>query len=128
MRRPWILFVEDDPDTLEVFVDALLEAGFVAEGVSSVNAALLKLRSETPPCAVVCDVMMPTSSGIDLVVAMKADPALQSIPVTLVSGLLPIPLPPGMKVAAMLTKPFSLADVVALLEQQCPPKARAAQP
>jgi DNA-binding NtrC family response regulator len=124
MRRPWILFVEDDPDTLDVFIDALSEAGFLVTGVPSVEEALLLLRGGAPPCAVICDVLLPTGSGVDLVVAMQADSALQSIPVTLVSGLLPIALPAGVKVAATLSKPFSMEDVIALLEQQCPPGAR----
>ena len=124
MERPWILFVEDDPDTLDVFVQALSEAGFLAKGAPSVAAALLLLRDEAPPCAVICDVMMPSASGIDLVVAMEADTRLKSIPVTLVSGLLPIAVPAGIRVAAMLSKPFSIEAIVELLGQQCPPEAR----
>jgi DNA-binding NtrC family response regulator len=120
MPQPWILLVEDDADSRESLLDVLSDAGFLAKGAASVAAALSLLHGKDPPCAVICDIVMPMSSGIDLVLAMHKDPILQSVPVTLVSGLIPISLPAGVKVAASLSKPFSIDEIVACMEQQCP--------
>ncbi len=85
MPAPTVLVVEDDPTILQ-----LLEVNFEMEGFDVLLAAdgaigLDQVRAHKPDI-VVCDVMMPNMSGLELVAALRADVALSAIPVILLSA------------------------------------------
>lgn len=83
---PKILVAEDDD-----FLNKLCSAKLMKEGFTVVSAvdgveALEKIRIEKPDL-ILLDVIMPKKNGFDVLREMKEDPALQIIPVVMVSNL-----------------------------------------
>jgi CheY-like chemotaxis protein len=79
---PLILVVDDHLSTLELF-GALLEAsGYRALLALTGPEALRKAHQHTPQL-VITDLHMPGMDGAELASAMKADPALRSVPVVM---------------------------------------------
>jgi DNA-binding response OmpR family regulator len=85
MAEPTVLVVEDDPTILQ-----LLEVNFDMEGFGVLKAVDgqdgLERALATAPDIIVSDVMMPRMSGLEMVIALKADPTTKSIPVILLSA------------------------------------------
>ncbi len=81
-----VLVVDDDPVMRELAAANLAEAGFEAVVAADGAAGLAAARGAEPPILVVTDVDMPSMSGFDLTRALRADPALASIPVIVITG------------------------------------------
>lgn len=123
MAAPTVLVVEDDPTILQ-----LLEVNFEMEGYTVLRAVdgaigLEQARTGSPDI-IVSDVMMPNMSGIELVTALKQDPATAAIPVILLSAKAQgADVRQGIEAGAdeYMTKPFEpldlIARVTALLER-----------
>ena len=77
-----VLVVDDDPQALEYIQDALSEAGFTPIVTPDPKDALL-LTAEQRPHLVLLDLVMPNSSGIDL---MKDILRITDVPIIFVSG------------------------------------------
>ncbi len=80
-----IVVAEDEFLIADMLVVSLEEAGHVVHEAAH-GAAALKLVREVMPDLVITDFMMPLMTGLELAEAMKADSALQGIPILLVSG------------------------------------------
>lgn len=81
-----VLIVDDDSRNRKL-EEALLRAdGYAVQSVDSGAAALATIGS-TPPDLVLLDLMMPGMDGFEVIRRMKADPAMQAIPVILVTAL-----------------------------------------
>jgi adenylate cyclase len=82
---PLILAVDDLPDNLEILRLRLESQGYqVATAADGVEA--LQRLGELDPDLVLLDVAMPRLDGIEVVRTMRADPALNAIPVILVTA------------------------------------------
>jgi CheY-like chemotaxis protein len=82
--RSTILVVEDDPDTRELY-RMFLEPRFdVVEAADGVNA-LEQLRERSFDL-VITDVHMPNMNGVELIRAIRRDPALEAIPIIVVTS------------------------------------------
>lgn len=81
-----VLVVDDDPDILEIvsIVLGLYDVAVVtaSDGVE----ALAAMRGSGELGLVLLDLMMPRMNGVDVLAAMKRDPALATIPVIVISG------------------------------------------
>ena len=105
-----VLVVEDDP-TLRRVIELMLEArGYVVDQARNGKAALDRM-TELPPDVVVADLMMPLMDGHELLERMRAQPALEAIPVILLTGNLEAARA-GLGADAVLTKPFEPADLI----------------
>jgi len=114
-----VLVVDDDP-----VIVRLLRVNFEMEGYEVVTAAdgdegLTAARTERPD-VVVSDVMMPRLDGLAFAAAMKADPALATVPIILLSAKAQnADIDAGLEIADdYVTKPFDpleLLDRVAAL-------------
>jgi two-component system phosphate regulon response regulator PhoB len=82
--RPRALVVDDEEPLRELIVVTLGDA-FACEEAADGEEALARMR-EAPPDLVMLDVMMPGRNGIDILREMRADPALKSVPVCVVSA------------------------------------------
>ncbi|MGH3001101.1 MAG: response regulator transcription factor [Gaiellaceae bacterium] len=82
--RPRVLVVEDEEPLRELLVVTLGDA-FACEEAGDGEAALARLR-EAPPELVILDVMLPGRSGLDVLREMRVDPALERVPVVVVSA------------------------------------------
>jgi CheY-like chemotaxis protein len=84
--RGWILVVEDDDDIRAIVCMILEENGLSAVGARDGLEALERLRQGPPPAVVLLDLMMPRMDGWQFRKAQLLDPALNEIPVLVVSG------------------------------------------
>jgi DNA-binding response OmpR family regulator len=108
-----VLVVDDDPVILK-----LLEVNFQMDGFDVVCArdgeeALAVARSRQPD-VIVTDVMMPKVSGLDLLAAIREDPATKGIPVLLLSARAQATdVREGLEAGAddYVTKPFEPLDL-----------------
>ncbi len=79
-----VLVVEDHAEMRRYIADGLRAAYQIVEAADG-EAGLLKARAVVPDC-IVSDVMMPGMDGFDFCRAVKTDPALDHIPVILLTA------------------------------------------
>jgi CheY-like chemotaxis protein len=77
--RASILVVEDDPETRELYCMFLSPSFDVAEAEH--GAIALDLLRQRPFDLVITDIHMPVMNGAELIRAIRADPALEHIPI-----------------------------------------------
>ena len=80
--RPLILVVDDEPDILRLLELALTEEGFEVLGVRRA-AEVVPLVRERRPALVLLDIMLPDSSGLDLLDEIRA---FSTVPVILLTA------------------------------------------
>lgn len=84
LRR--ILFVEDEPDIREIVRLTLeLVGGFEVQACATGNEALQRLQNFIPDF-ILLDVMMPDMDGPATLVALRALPGMQTLPVAFVTA------------------------------------------
>jgi two-component system chemotaxis response regulator CheY len=117
----YVLVIDDDADLRETFGMVLASAGHAFETAVDGADALLQLRDgRAPPCLVLLDLMMPRMSGFELREVMKADPALSSIPVVVVTGAGALAdRRAGELDAQILTKPVELSVLLDAVNRHC---------
>ena len=81
-----VLVVDDDPAARELHRRTLAREGWDVQEAVDGATALVALRAVAPPSLVVLDLTMPGMDGFGVLAAMRADPALQGVPVLVVSG------------------------------------------
>ena len=114
MSDPTVLVVEDDPVILR-----LLEVNFELEGFTVLlahdGAEGIEVARANQPDVIISDIMMPRTSGLELVETLKADPDTKGIPIILLSAKAQTSdLKIGMEAGAddYVTKPFEPLDLV----------------
>lgn len=80
-----VLIVNDDPMTLEILAEALLDNGFDVRTAADAREALAEAR-RLPPSLVLADVGMPRVDGFQLCAELKQDVRLGRVPVILLSA------------------------------------------
>jgi DNA-binding response OmpR family regulator len=83
-HRPKILVVDDEPPLRELVVVTLGDA-FVCDEVDNGDEALARLNADHYDL-VMLDVMMPGTSGTDVLRKMRADKELRDVPVIVMSA------------------------------------------
>src|SRR6478672_11406618 len=83
-NRPKILVVDDEPPLRELVVVTLGDA-FVCDEVDNGEEALARLNADHYDL-VMLDVMMPGTSGTDVLRRMRADAGLRDVPVIVMSA------------------------------------------
>ncbi|WP_317931482.1 response regulator transcription factor [Halioxenophilus sp. WMMB6] len=81
-----VLVVDDAPDSLSLINDTLEQAG-ISTLVALDGKQALTIANRLKPDMVLLDAMMPNMDGFETCQALKADPALSSIPVIFMTGL-----------------------------------------
>jgi len=116
---PLILCADDDEDILALVALRLERAGFrVARATDGMRA--LELARELLPDVAVLDVMMPRLTGIEVVRALRADPATKGLRMILLSARVQdsdIDHGLGAGADAYLAKPFRAPELVELVQQ-----------
>jgi DNA-binding response OmpR family regulator len=109
-----VLVVDDDPVILK-----LLEVNFEMEGFTVLVARDgeegIEVARTDQPDLIVSDIMMPKVSGLELVIALKGDPATSEIPIILLSAKAQnADVRSGLDAGAddYVTKPFEPLDLV----------------
>ena len=83
MKR--VLITEDDGLIAEIYRDSFEREGFSAEVAPDGAVAIQRLK-ENPPDIVLLDLMMPNVNGVDVLKFIRAQPALQALPVIVMSN------------------------------------------
>ena len=112
-----ILVADDDRDFRDALGRALEKDGFEVLMAEGGREAIALLRdSNTRPDLMLLDLFMPAVDGWDVLQCVARDPALQSIPIVVMTSLRKDDLtePPG----AFLRKPFTIAEVLASIHEQ----------
>jgi CheY-like chemotaxis protein len=120
--RDYVLIVEDDPDMRESMESVLSYAGHSITAVADGLEALTWLTGDRPPpCVIVLDLMMPGMNGFELRSRLRADPALSTIPVLVLTGAGTLADRKGAELQAeILRKPIDLRDLLAAIHRHCP--------
>ncbi len=112
-----ILIADDDPTIVHVVSTLLRFEGFDVEVAADGQAALQQVLLRAP-AVLISDIQMPRLDGLSLLRAIRADPALASVRVLLLtgrgdadSGLAQAPA----QGHASLRKPFTRAQLIAAL-------------
>jgi signal transduction histidine kinase len=116
---PQVLLVEDDPDLRKIIADGLRLQYRVSEACDG-REALDLIRAE-PPDLVITDLMMPRMSGLQLLQAIRAERALDKLPVLMLTARSePLAVAEGLDSGASdyLAKPFSMAELRARVAVQ----------
>ena len=109
-----ILVIEDEPEMRRNITRLLKLEGYNALGAENGQAGLEMIRKQQPDL-ILCDVMMPVMDGHEVLRALRADPALQSIPfIFLTAKGEKTDLRGGMNLGAddYLTKPVENEDLI----------------
>ena len=80
-----ILVVDDEPALCDLIRQMLEIGGFAALEARDGEEAL-EIIDESPPDAVILDVMMPDMDGITVCKALRANPATAVLPIVMLSG------------------------------------------
>jgi len=116
--RVEILLVDDEPALRELMKVALGD-GYRFLEAGDVDAAFALLRTHVP-AVVLLDVMLPGGSGLDVLRAIRADPVVSSARVVIVSAWQSADdrqTALELGADAFLAKPFSVDELVAVVEQ-----------
>src|SRR6186713_1953567 len=81
-----ILVVDDTPANLQVLAGMLKDRGYKVRPVPSGKLALLAAGRD-PPDLILLDINMPDMNGYEVCEVLKADGALNGIPVIFISAL-----------------------------------------
>lgn len=118
-----VLIAEDEPHIVESLTFVLEREGCSVTAVLDGEAALRHLRGGGADLLIL-DLMLPKLNGFEVLKAVKSDPALQSIPVLILTAKGQVQdrrLAEQLGVDRFLTKPFSNRDVVAQVRQLARP-------
>ncbi len=112
-----ILIVDDDRSVADTFARMLKLEGF--EVATAINAdAGLELAENVRPNAIILDMRMPITNGLQFLRLLRAKPHLVEVPVAIVTGdyFLSDPIQNELKVlgASIRFKPLWLEDLIAL--------------
>ena len=112
-----ILIVDDDKSVIDTFTRMLKLEGFgVASAVNPTDG--LELASNIRPDAIILDMRMPITNGLQFLRQVRARPHLVEVPVAIVTGdyFLPEPMQQELRVlgASLRFKPLFLEELISL--------------
>lgn len=114
-----VLIIEDEADAAELFAEMMRVSGFRVLKTTNSAPAIAMMTHERPD-VVILDIMMPDTSGLDILRQMRRDPELAAIPVVVVSAKsMPADIKNGMEAGAStyLTKPVGFLDLKEAVER-----------
>lgn len=80
IARAHVLVVEDHDDSRRMLEDLLVAAGYEVHTASNGAEALRQLR-DSPPDAIVLDLMLPWVNGVEVLATIREQPDLARLPV-----------------------------------------------
>ena len=83
---PTVLLVEDSDAIRDAFTILLEESGYAVAEAPTAAEALQSVRSASPPDLVLLDLGLPDADGVEVLRALKADPATAPIPIVALTG------------------------------------------
>ncbi len=120
-----LVIAEDSPHMLRLLEMTLRKAGHTWTACAAGDTALAAVRSQKPDAAIL-DITMPGMDGLDVLSALKAEPATAGIPVIILTArgqTLTRQQAEESGASAFLTKPFSPTELLATIARFTPPQA-----
>ncbi|MBS0533300.1 MAG: response regulator [Proteobacteria bacterium] len=117
-----VLIVDDDPAVHDVLSATLGREGYVLLHARD-GAEALAIMRKTPPDIVTLDVQMPKVDGWSVLGIMKSEPALEHIPVIMLTIVDDRNLGFSLGASEFMTKPIDRNRLTALLRKLAPAKA-----
>ena len=115
-----VLVVDDEHDIQEAVAEVLADQDFRAITASNGREALKRLHAmDGKPCAILLDLTMPVMNGFQFRAAQQADPALQGIPVVVLTARFQAADVTELGAAAFVRKPFDPQALLATLNAAC---------
>lgn len=117
-RKPTILVVDDQPENVEILVQALDEFYDVQIALNGAEALQIA-QSKSPPDLILLDIMMPGMDGYEVCHRLRSDEQTREIPVLFISSLNQTSdLVRAFQVGGLdyITKPFQREEVMARVE------------
>jgi len=120
-----VLIVDDDPDVRLLLDVRLRQQGHLVLTAGCAAEALDLLAAKGPPDVVVLDVLLPGTSGLDLLVQLRSRPGLAALPAVFLSGRVEADdIAAGRALGATyLTKPVVISALSDALERALRPAA-----
>jgi CheY-like chemotaxis protein len=113
-RRVYV--VEDDSDLRRTLGEAIEAQGYDVVAAANGAEALEALRRDDKrPCLILLDLMMPVMNGYEFRKEQRADPALATIPVVVISAH----ERSGVDADVFLPKPVALRRLLAVIARYC---------
>lgn len=110
-----VLLIEDEPNIAEAIVFILSRDGWDVTHLAD-GAAAPETARRLDPALVILDHMLPGMSGLEILIALRADPATAAVPVLMLTAKgLPRDREAAERAGAsrFMTKPFSNAGILA---------------
>lgn len=118
-KRTAVVYIEDDPEMVELVTLILNRRGFEIRGALSGQQGL-DLITQNAPDLILLDLMMPGLDGWDVYHKLKANEATRSIPVIIITAKAqPIDRVLGLSIAkvdAYISKPFRPQELLDAIE------------
>ncbi len=114
MAKSKILIVEDDPDILELLHFNLEKEGYQTFRTENGEQAVLLAQKHTPDL-ILLDLLLPGMDGLEVCRRLKRDPALQHIPIIMVTAKgEEMDRVVGLELGAddYIVKPFSIRELI----------------
>ena len=116
-----VFIVDRDPAIVSVLGEILEGAGYEVVLCQSGREALQLMQQKKPDLALV-DVYVPGLGGKEIVEAMRSSHELSCVPIVLITFSVTAEdmLPPENSYQALLTKPFDINELLAVVNKICP--------
>ena len=115
-----VVCIEDEPDMIDLIRLILKRKGYDVIGANGGEAGIEAIKKNNPDL-ILLDLMMPDMDGWEVYQQIKADPAIESIPVIIVTAKAQsIDKVLGLQIAKVddyITKPFSPQELVDSIER-----------
>jgi CheY-like chemotaxis protein len=123
-----ILVVDDDADTRELLSEFLGVHGFEVHVARDGRHALQVLAHVGTPDLILLDYLMPVMSGSQFLARKRRNPRLRPVPVVLLSAWTRAWSATRRDAVEVLSKPFDLVQLLALVERICAGQQRISSP
>lgn len=124
------LVIADDEAPIRMVVGEKLRAAGIIVHEARDGEEALELARRHVPVAVVTDLQMPYMNGLELCIALKADPATSRIPAVLLTArghVLTDEMLARTNIIRTMSKPFGVRDLLAFVQQTLMPAGLAAR-
>mgnify|MGYP002336057427 FL=1 len=113
---PLLIAVDDDVATLDLLCEIAAEAGWFALGFTRLAQLRASLERERPSLLIIDD-DLPDGRGGDLARELREDPRTTDVPLLVCTAAHPMRQAEIGSWAPVISKPFDLGDIEAILEQ-----------
>ncbi len=117
MSKPKILIVEDNSDVRRLYAIGLNQRGFEVKLAGNGGEAVERILGGEQPDVVLLDWMLPLMDGHEVLDRLASDSRTAAIPIIVISGQ-PAPDAPDPRIQRWMTKPVSLDELVAEIQQR----------